>query len=1039
MKLAVGSRSVLDNRSVAVPTETERYIRFQLEHLSARNEHHTFEEISFRIAERRLSSNILPATGPVSAGGDQGRDAESYYTSLPEELPRAGGFVGRATTKPLVLAVSVQKDNLESKVRSDLRSICTQGELVERVAFFAVHEIPVAARHGLQQHARETYRVSLEIFDGQAVANMLAQSDLAWVAQRYLDLPSHLLPDEPEDPQPGWYTQTLTALRERAGQRLTQGTFSEVRDGLRHATFDDEARVDLPEWLRYMREFIDENGDADLAVRARYECAVATLRGTNTLGNTEDDIRAVMQHAVASDTPSLLEDASVLLLYWGGAWSRHIGNGSAGEIHRHNQALRAHVQSLINSTDESTHPIRKARLLAVAAHLCLQPRWPEVQRPPAGTLPTPQETTLRRLEMEQTGEDIILDTDLPLDVSEAMGHLASLVGLLPEARAFAVGTISQTFQMLAPVLAGDPRYEAVRDALDAADALVAGDHAVADRCLKRALAFRRSNRPLDALREMHNAKVNWWHGDTLRMSLLAMRLIGQIYAELRLVYAAKQYALGAAAIAAASGDAELQDQVPEALVDAMDRAYAIGNWADALALAKIAALAHHSLAESAFNYDAHPSLRRIDFDCSMIMLTAERFRPAILPVLRGALGNSGYEQGLEEVVGELRPVFTYTEQQFVARVNEQLAGRPFSDLGPRRTLAFAGLGTRWWITCSNDRRSVLAAERFAAGAQILLVELAAGDPVFLSQDVRVELLVGTPLGDEGPVRFKPDNGAVVCTVVLRPFSDSTDPEGLGLELAAALVYLFSHLSARPQEEFMVTVDRAFAGGLTHKLHTGRPYDEVAGVLDDTHYSAAAAVVIEPLHGTTFRPTAADALRAPTTAGPGYDRDAALADIQEKYEYLPTLLNRTLPRALADPDTLAGFYELRRDGWLDWQILFGVFNAAFNVRARAAGLLRRPGATREQQQQLARKPENDESTPIPLAALSTGNLRSTMEVAVLAVAQRRWYLNPGTPTPNSAALIEILKARYGFASDDVPHRDLLSDALADGTLLPLIEG
>lgn len=77
------------------PVEAERYIRFQLEHLTARNEHHTFEEICYRIAKRRLSSNLLPATGPVSAGGDQGRDAETYYTRLPQEaviLAKLGEF-----------------------------------------------------------------------------------------------------------------------------------------------------------------------------------------------------------------------------------------------------------------------------------------------------------------------------------------------------------------------------------------------------------------------------------------------------------------------------------------------------------------------------------------------------------------------------------------------------------------------------------------------------------------------------------------------------------------------------------------------------------------------------------------------------------------------------------------------------------------------------------------------------------------------------------------------------------------------------------
>jgi hypothetical protein len=80
---------------VPSPVEAERYIRFQLEHLTARNEHHTFEEICYRIAKRRLSSNLLPATGPVSAGGDQGRDAETYYTRLPQEaviLAKLGEF-----------------------------------------------------------------------------------------------------------------------------------------------------------------------------------------------------------------------------------------------------------------------------------------------------------------------------------------------------------------------------------------------------------------------------------------------------------------------------------------------------------------------------------------------------------------------------------------------------------------------------------------------------------------------------------------------------------------------------------------------------------------------------------------------------------------------------------------------------------------------------------------------------------------------------------------------------------------------------------
>jgi hypothetical protein len=442
------------------PTQTERYIRFQLEQLSPLNEHHTFEKISFHIAERRLSSNLLLTTGPVSGGGDQGRDAESYRTSLPVELPGAGGFVGRATTEPLVVAASIQRDGLESKIKADLKSICGQGEPVTRVAFFAVHDISGAIQHRVKEHARETYDVGLVIFDGQAVAHALTQGDLVWVAQRYLELPSHLVPDEPGEPRPEWYIDRLAALRNREHRWLTLGTLAEVRDGLRHATLDDEARVDLPEWLRYMREFVDHGDDAELVFRARFECATATLRGMNTLDGAEDDIRAAIEHALASNRPSILEDATALLMYWGGAWSRHMGAISPEELRAYNLRMRTRLVSLLDGTDDSTHPVRAARLLDVLATLCLHPRWTEVERPPAGTLPTPRESTLLRRAWQEAGEAIAVDTGgVLLDVDEAMGYLGRLSGLLPRARAFPLGTLSQVFQMFAPVLADDPRYE----------------------------------------------------------------------------------------------------------------------------------------------------------------------------------------------------------------------------------------------------------------------------------------------------------------------------------------------------------------------------------------------------------------------------------------------------------------------------------------------------------------------------------------------------------------------------------------------------
>lgn len=72
--------------------QTEAFIQFRLDQMSSRNEHHEFEEVATRIARKRISANILIATGPVSSGGDQQRDAETYTTRIPDKLPHAAGF-----------------------------------------------------------------------------------------------------------------------------------------------------------------------------------------------------------------------------------------------------------------------------------------------------------------------------------------------------------------------------------------------------------------------------------------------------------------------------------------------------------------------------------------------------------------------------------------------------------------------------------------------------------------------------------------------------------------------------------------------------------------------------------------------------------------------------------------------------------------------------------------------------------------------------------------------------------------------------------
>lgn len=154
------------------PGSVAPQIRYALSQLRSRNGHHEFEHLCREIARLRITPNILPATGPVSVGGDQGRDFETFHT---HESPK------------IVFACTLQRENLPAKIMKDLRTILNGGH-VDRVYFFCEQDVPVARRHQLCQQAREKYGTEIEIIDGYALSELLASSDCRWIANRYLGL-----------------------------------------------------------------------------------------------------------------------------------------------------------------------------------------------------------------------------------------------------------------------------------------------------------------------------------------------------------------------------------------------------------------------------------------------------------------------------------------------------------------------------------------------------------------------------------------------------------------------------------------------------------------------------------------------------------------------------------------------------------------------------------------------------------------------------------------------------------------------------------
>jgi hypothetical protein len=612
-----------------------------LSNLSSQNAHHEFEHLCRHIAKRRIVSNVIPATGPVAGGGDQGCDFETFHTYLREQLPFTIGFLALVAEDVVVFACTLQGDDLPSKIRADIQAICSQGSPVDQIIVFTAQNLPVARRHELQSEARENHDVDLEIHDGEAISELLADHELFWIAEEYLHLPAELQPPASVDSPalPDWYTALREDWQVREAAPVSLGDLLALARGLRHATFHREARSDLSGWLGLVEQVVHHTPDREARQRARYELAPATLRGTGTLRPAEQHVRDFFAELASIDSPALLYDASILAQTCEAACGYGATDLTLQEAAGWIAGARRRVDALLA---EQPPPNARAVLLQAAAHLALHFDYTGIAAPDPRSAPNDEALEA----ITRAVRAVVEDDDLPtvsstarfVDVDAGLAYLSELVELLPQAPMFPVDTLAALFDMLSPALVGHALYPAIRDGLDAVTARQAGDDAVADRCRQRAMALYRAGRLLDALREFHDAKVNWWHGDTLRNSLLAMALIAEIYGRLRMPLAAKKYALAVATGALRAPDTSLTEFVPRALFLAAGCDHQAGAWITSAETTGVAALAQINFATDPWDSERYPYIQTAVAYQGFTMLAAQQHRPALAQPLREIMG-----------------------------------------------------------------------------------------------------------------------------------------------------------------------------------------------------------------------------------------------------------------------------------------------------------------------------------------------------------------------------------------------------------------
>lgn len=999
---------------------TVQQIRFALSQLAATNGHHDFEHMVRQLARETISRNILPATGPVSSGGDQGRDFETYRTEIPGQVRSVGNDLGIKGGDTVVFLATLQADNTLSKIASDIESILSGGPPPKFVVAYCEANIPVGKRHSLQERILEECSLHLDIFDGTAISEMLAQNDLFWIAEEYLNLPASVLPSAPA--RPDWYQSDLRRWRSLARRPLTIGDLVDLSGCLRYATFNEEARHDLPFWLERMEELLRDEVPPFVRSKARYEIAVANLRGLGDLRPADDLVEQHFKDALSADDPAQLNDASILLMYCTGARGRRLTDHREDQIRQWNSQLQTRVLHLLDAT---VLPGRSCALLEILAWLRVQPDL-VAARDLALEYELPAEVPYLTWEEWQraVAQGSVRPVAVPLiDQGGALDAWIQLIEFLKDAPLFPVDNIAKTLKVLGHQLVDDPRYEEVVYAIDLRVADVSGRSAAAENARDRAMAFYQNDRHLEAAREFHRALHGWFSGETSEGMVLCMLMIAECYRRLELLSAAKYYALAAARI---MRDDDLK-LFPRAIFSAAVADYHLGAWFSTVCLIEAAIKAHLVFEEDPFDLEKHESATWGLFELTTIRAVAGAADSHFDSFFNAAMDRVGVTEVLDEFVVDNveHPWWENRKPEEIFRhVQDQLGHSAFSDAGGTRTICWCALGVRWAVHFPNDYETTIVAERLAAVAQIVTADVALADPCLLPTSVTFEVQAGFG-GNEPSFRPRSVGKGTTWEVVLPILGEESKSafDDLIVQTLAIVFAAFADISVRPFEDLERIFEVAMRSGLSSKSAFGTVYDVAyANVINKETFDGAPRREVESLSGDSTPPVH-DQLRLPERAGPGYTKSEGVSRAATRYESIPATLRATLPALRSHASFRPVVQGLRDEGWRDWHILLAVLNVAGNHRLNRNGF--QVPRNREEQQALSRRfvepePEND---PVPLDLFNEEGLRQALPLSFPSTLQQWGLRLPQNPV-DIDALERLLAARFGYWIDDVPHADPL---------------
>ncbi len=969
-------------------------IRFQLYQLSARNAHHEFEHLCRHLARARICSNILPATGPVSSGGDQGKDFETYRTYLSKQFDD-NAFIGLTSEKPLAFACTIQIKNIYAKIKSDINKILNGDPDIEGIHFFLTQDVPVAKRHEIAEWCKTKHTISLEIYDGQAIAEFLSDYEMFWIAEKYLSIPNDLFPKKQNDTN--WYTKLLLKWKSKVENDLNYSDFFEIKSTTRTATFDENYKLDLLFWISKLKIFSNNNNEPNLKRKAIYEIVVASLRGLKTLECTFDEIDYYFESINSMNKPYDFDEALTLITYCVGASCHNVFSYDEKKLMNYKNILEKKLDDRIKREESLTNIC------------CLY---------------------------EIKGRTFILPTfdgSKAFNFSEAIYFWNKTADLAKDCPLYPLERFCDYITNIIEIYSGfiNEYYDELNLLLGKIDALLAkrfGGFKVAEKAKERAMKFYNKGEITKALQQMHISKINWFADEMLEGSILSILAIGDIYNDLGLTYAAKYYFIAAAFITIETHKPELKKYFIEAISYLININYSNGQWCNYLDFAEIGLVGYDIFGDKVVPEDGIDDLTKIIHDTSFLLVITKQIHPAIYDVFIKLIDNWGLDGYFSKSIPLVEKNLSMGDTNDLwTKIRENYNSLPLNDLGCQRFIRWSELGIDWELRFSNVYLAVPISEQFAAIAQVLLCDLSSVDLFLLQTKVSIEILVDKAFKYEIIPQSSNKNREWVIKFPCFEVISELNFKDIQSYCTDAITKILFDLSLKPHDEFLNIIEQCFNNDLISKVFIARSYESIYKYfLAVEQFNKIPRASFEPPNSPQkFITKSHPVLEWKSQLGLTYNEIKSKEFIQRRYQNLSSCLRFTLPNLMKSNEFLSIVSQLKYKGWKDWHILMVILNITLNYRVQRFPLINNnPQKMKAFMEDAISNPEPDDAIIIPVSYYSEISMLEGHNVYMLTILSA-FGLECHQMIPDLDAINKFLTYRFRYWGDDVEHEPIFT--------------